>query len=111
MLEQALASRRVAIDRGRLAAATADTTPAPVATPDAPAASEVVVDWPPAPVPDSAVRVVVPAVAGNSVRAAALALHRRGFHVDLRGFGTVTRTDPSAGVQVPRGATVTVWTQ
>ena len=112
MLEQALASRRVAIDRARL------TGPAPAAQPaeSAPNASPsdnpaVVVSWPP--VADSAAipAVTVPAVVGNSIRQAALALHRRGFRVDLRGFGKVVRTDPTAGASAPRGATVAVWTQ
>ena len=39
----------------------------------------------------------VPDVAGRSVRDAALALHRRGFRVTLRGLGQVTRTLPAGG--------------
>ena len=36
----------------------------------------------------------MPEVLGASVRAAALALHRRGFRVELRGSGRVARTSP-----------------
>ena len=110
MLQQALASHRVAIDRSRLAAAdtvAAGTTVQEAAVPVAPA---VVVAWPlraadqgPAPLP-------VPDVAGESVREAALALHRRGFRVDLRGTGRAARTTPGPGDALAPGATVTVWT-
>jgi beta-lactam-binding protein with PASTA domain len=60
---------------------------------------------------DSTPRIPVPAVTGASVRQAALALHRRGFRVDLRGLGAVDRTEPAAGVSAIRGSTVTVWTR
>ena len=111
MLEQALASRRVAIDRGRLAPR--DTSPSPAATPvpaDPPADSRIVaVGWPyqsqdstPQPRP-------VPHVAGRSVRDAALALHRRGFRMRLQGMGTVLRTAPAGGELASPGASVTVW--
>ena len=113
MLEQSLASRRVAIDRARLTGDTGGTRargrdPAPPEPAPRPVA---VVPWPlpadtirPAPVP-------VPAVAGQGARAAALALHRRGLRVDLHGTGRVTRTDPAAGSSVTPGSTVTVWTE
>jgi cell division protein FtsI (penicillin-binding protein 3) len=113
MLQQALASRRVAIDRGRLTppasrvAATAashevgNPAPKPVT----------VVNWPyrstdsvPAPVP-------VPSVHGSSVRDAALALHRRGLRMRLEGLGRVTRTAPVAGELARPGASVTVWAE
>ena len=113
MLEQSLASRRVAIDRARL---TGDTTSRAAVRAVRSAGDEtprevVVVPWPlpvdtthPPPVP-------VPAVTGQGARAAALALHRRGLRVDLHGTGRVTRTDPSAGSSVAPGSTVTVWTE
>ena len=87
MLQQALASRRVAIDRGRLAArdSTGPETPAPFARPAGP--PPVVVSLPyRAPQQSDAPR-PVPDVAGRSIREAALALHRRGFRVSLRGLG------------------------
>jgi cell division protein FtsI (penicillin-binding protein 3) len=107
MLEQALASRRVAIDRGRLAA---PESPAPetkrlAAVPGLP---PVVVSLPyhaaeaddaPRPVPD---------VAGRSIREAALALHRRGFRVSLVGLGRVVRTVPAGGESARPGSAVLV---
>ena len=54
---------------------------------------------PPAPVPD---------VAGQSVRAAALTLHRSGFRVMLEGSGTAVTSRPVAGASALRGSTVTV---
>jgi hypothetical protein len=111
MLEQALASRRVAIDRARLAG-TPDSAPdLPVPAPDAGPAATVVVTWPEVPAADSAGTVTVPDVVGASVREAALALHRRGFRVDLHGLGAVDRTQPAAGASAARGATVSVWTR
>ncbi|HET7023758.1 MAG TPA: penicillin-binding transpeptidase domain-containing protein [Gemmatimonadales bacterium] len=112
MLEQALASRRVAIDRSRLTERLASSLPVAAAPdPTDPDPSMVVIPWPP--VPDSAAStpVTVPAVIGSTVRQASLALHRRGFRVDLRGLGLVERTDPGAGASAPRGTTITVWTR
>ena len=110
MLEQALASHRVAINRGRLAprdsAPPPDRPPEPAAPADAPV---VAVGWPyqlpdstpgPRPVPD---------VTGRSVREAALALHRRGFRMSLQGMGRVTRTAPAAGQQLRPGSSVVGW--
>jgi beta-lactam-binding protein with PASTA domain len=56
---------------------------------------------------DSAPR-PVPDVAGRSIREAALALHRRGFRVDLRGLGRVVRTVPGAGENARPGSPVLV---
>jgi beta-lactam-binding protein with PASTA domain len=50
--------------------------------------------------------VAVPQVVGLSVRAAALALHRRGFQVIASGTGSIARSSPSAGTKAPFGATV-----
>jgi len=109
MLQQALASRRVAIDRSRL-------TPRDSASPRAqrPAASpaglsRVVLSWPYQPDRQSAVTRAVPEVAGRPVREAALALHRRGFRVSLRGLGRVSRTLPAAGESAKAGTAVIVW--
>ena len=113
MLQQSLASRRVAIDRRRLAPPEVQLAPTPVsaAAGSAPRKPVVVVSWPyhrpdsrPDPVP-------VPSVDGRSVREAALALHRRGFRMSLRGLGRVVRTAPAAGEPAPPGASVTVWAE
>ncbi len=109
MLQQALASRRVAIDRGRLAARES-------AAPEArqPLAAEpagpppVVVELPYQPPGSSTAARPVPDVAGRSIREAALALHRRGFRVSLRGLGRVVRTVPAAGEAARPGSAVLV---
>jgi cell division protein FtsI (penicillin-binding protein 3) len=108
MLEQALASRRVAIDRGRLVAR--DTAARVLSTmPAEPARPVVTIRWPYEP-PDSALRPVpVPNVVGQSVRQAALALHRRGLRMSLRGLGRVARTAPAAGEVARPGTSVAVW--
>ena len=113
MLQQSLASRRVAIDRGRLAPPEVLATQGP-ASPAAGALARkpvVVVSWP-YQEPDSARSPVpVPSVSGSSVREAALALHRRGLRMTLRGLGQVVRTDPAAGETAPPGTSVTVWAE
>jgi beta-lactam-binding protein with PASTA domain len=53
----------------------------------------------------------VPDVIGRTLREAALALHRRGFRVILRGVGRVMRTSPAAGDSAPVGTAVIVWTE
>jgi hypothetical protein len=113
MLQQALASRRVAIDRGRLAPADARVTP--IVAPGSPVAGAskpvTVLSWPYRRAEGSAEPVAVPSVAGRSVRDAALALHRRGFRMSLRGMGRVVRTAPAEGESAPPGASVTVWAE
>lgn len=107
LLEQALASRSVALDRARLSAP-------PVA--GAPALDDrgvvpYVVPWPFH--PDTAAgarnRRVVPDVSGRPLREAVRALHRRGFRVVLRGWGAVEHTWPAAGDSAARGAVVTLF--
>lgn len=115
MLQQALASHRVAIDRARLAAA-GGVAPAaaPAASPIAPAETDetvVAVSWPYEAMPTPADARPVPDVTGRSVRDAALALHRRGFRMSLRGLGRVVRTQPAAGRPAAFGASVTVWAE
>ncbi len=111
MLEQALASHRVAINRSRLAPR--DTSRAPDRTPkSAPASSGapmVSVAWPYQRADSSGAPRPVPNVAGRSVRDAALALHRRGFRMSLQGMGRVIRTSPAAGHSARPGSSVTVW--
>jgi len=109
MLQQALASRRVAIDRGRLTVRDTvgpETTKPLAAAPAGP--PPVVVTLPyRAPEISTAAR-PVPDVAGRSIREAALALHRRGFRVNLRGLGRVVRTVPAAGENARPGSAVLV---
>ncbi len=112
MLDQVLATRTIAIDRSRFASrATPDSTLAAPAE-EAEPAPNVVMRWPRA---DSAstprLRLPVPNIIGNPVRRAVLALHRRGFEVDLRGGGKVIRTIPAPGDSTLTGGSVTVWAQ
>jgi cell division protein FtsI (penicillin-binding protein 3) len=109
MLQQALASRRVAIDRGRLVERDTAVPVTRKTLAEAPAGVPPVVISLPyrAPEPTNASR-PVPDVAGRSIRDAALALHRRGFRVNLRGLGRVVRTVPAAGESARAGSSVLV---
>jgi cell division protein FtsI (penicillin-binding protein 3) len=112
MLQQALASHRVAIDRARLAAR--DSAPDEAPEPETPAGQPVpvvAVPFPYHPADSTRQRLPVPSVTGRSVRDAALALHRRGFRVSLQGLGRVVRTVPAAGEAAWPGSSVTVWAQ
>jgi cell division protein FtsI (penicillin-binding protein 3) len=112
MLQQALASRQVAIDRARLAARDNPPESEPEADPGAGEARPVVaVSLPYQPSDSAPRRLPVPSVTGRSVREAALALHRRGFRVSLQGLGQVVRTVPAGGEEARRGSSVTVWAQ
>jgi cell division protein FtsI (penicillin-binding protein 3) len=109
MLQQALASRRVAIDRGRLAAQDTVEPVAPRALEEAPPGPPpVVVTLPYRPSQPSLALRPVPDVKGQSIREAALALHRRGFQVNLRGLGRVVGTVPGAGESARPGSSVVV---
>jgi cell division protein FtsI (penicillin-binding protein 3) len=110
MLDEALAARSIAINRGRLAGPADEAETAPGLEPEAPT-PQIVVGWPQVEAPPQRTRVPVPATVGAPVRRAVLALHRRGFEVDLHGGGTVTRTTPQAGDSATTGATVTVWAE
>jgi beta-lactam-binding protein with PASTA domain len=68
-----------------------------------------ILSWPSRRIDSAVVPRPVPNVLGRSVREAALALHRRGFRVSLRGLGRVSRTDPAMGESVMPGMTVIVW--
>jgi cell division protein FtsI (penicillin-binding protein 3) len=110
MLQQALASRRIALDHASLPQ-TATTPAEPLPQTGEGLTRGVVLSWPyEAPDPLEGAR-DVPEVAGRPVRQAALALHRSGFRVTLHGLGRVSRTLPSAGDKLPGGAVVTVWAQ
>jgi hypothetical protein len=51
----------------------------------------------------------VPDVEGRTLRAAALALHRRGFRVAVQGWGRAHHTWPGAGDSARAGSLVTVF--
>jgi cell division protein FtsI (penicillin-binding protein 3) len=112
MLEQALASHRVAINRGRLAqsdsAMAQEAEPVPAAPRGAPV---IAVSWPYKAETESSAPVPVPDVVGRSVREAALAIHRRGFRMSLRGLGRVTRTVPEGGQTGRPGTSIAVWAE
>jgi cell division protein FtsI (penicillin-binding protein 3) len=113
MLQQALASRRIGIDWSRLTRrdSAASLQPRKMATLPV-ASSRVVISWPYQPVRSSkAAAAPVPDIAGKPVRQAALALHRRGFRISLRGSGVVSRTAPPAGQTARPGTAVTVWAE
>jgi cell division protein FtsI (penicillin-binding protein 3) len=111
MLRQALAARGTPIDRTRVADAVVAATAVrePVADPDGPEA-QAVVAWPPASeaAAEASPAAEVPDVLGQDVRAAARALHRRGFRVRLEGRGLIAASDPAPGATLPLGRTVTL---
>ena len=112
MLQQALASRRIGIDRSRLTArhdASPVRTTRPVDT--LTGTSLVVLSWPFEPPRQDRTRSPIPDITGRPVREALHALHRRGFRVNLRGLGQVSRTMPPAGETAVAGTPVTVWAE
>lgn len=111
MLQQALASRQVAIDRNRLGIQSVPAQTRSVAEPSV-SVPVVAVAWPYQP-DRSAGRALaeVPPTGGMPLRRAVAALHRRGFKVVLRGSGRVVRTSPAAGDSVRVGRAVAVWAE
>jgi cell division protein FtsI (penicillin-binding protein 3) len=111
MLQQALASRRVAIDRSRLTVHDNRLRgeSGPAASPVSMA--RIVLSWPYNVAEVKVKPLPVPEVAGQSVREAAFALHRRGFRVNLHGLGRVSRTAPPGGEPALPGTAVTVWAE
>src|SRR6266481_9740824 len=112
MLEQALAARTVALDRARLSnvAPSAERREPPLDEPDG--VVPYVMQWPY--VPDTATAQpdrVVPNVTGRPLREAARTLHRRGFHVVVKGWGVIHHTWPAAGEHAAAGTTVTVFAE
>jgi cell division protein FtsI (penicillin-binding protein 3) len=111
MLQQALASRRVAIDRSRLAPRDSTLSRVQGVAAAPPGSPPVVLSIPYQPERTAREALPVPNVTGRPVREAALALHRRGFRVALRGLGRVSRTQPSGGEPATPGSAITVWTE
>jgi cell division protein FtsI (penicillin-binding protein 3) len=109
MLQQALASRRLAIEHTSI-----EQSPVALATTSRsrePTPSRVIVSWP-YHVPDALPGTrQIPQVDGQPVREATLALHRSGFRVSLKGLGRVSRTVPSPGEPARTGSTVLVWAE
>ena len=109
ILEAALATPGVTLDRGRLVRRWLPDSGGEAAGPPPAPEAGVIVAWPePAPARDSSAPVPVPDVAGASLRAAARALHRSGFQVRIEGWGRVVGTMPAAGAPLARGRTVVV---
>lgn len=110
MLSQALAARRTALDRVRLAGDRVE-RPARSSRTDAEDLPRTR-SWVAFPLADAAAAAattsVVPDVTGQSVRKAAEALYQRGFQVQLDGAGFVRRTVPAAGDSLTLGKVVTV---
>jgi cell division protein FtsI (penicillin-binding protein 3) len=107
VLQAALAASDAALDRGSLATRSPGDSLEPLTDSSAHTTQAVDDDTLPsvvlslanmrrAPAPITTPR-PVPDVRGLSARAAALALHRAGFRVDLNGLGTATSTAPAAG--------------
>jgi cell division protein FtsI (penicillin-binding protein 3) len=111
MLQQALASRRIAIEHTRVPSRDHGAAQESLPRNAEPTPSRVVLPWP-YQVPDTLPRDrLIPPVDGRPVREATLALHRSGFRVSLKGFGRVSRTLPTAGETAKAGTTVVVWTE
>jgi len=110
MLEQALAARTVALDRSRLSNVAASADRAPLDEPDG--VVPYVVQWPYA--PDTAATEpdrIIPNVTDRPLREAIRTLHRRGFHVVVKGWGVIHHTWPAAGEHVAPGTTITVFAE
>ncbi|HEX9754499.1 MAG TPA: penicillin-binding transpeptidase domain-containing protein [Gemmatimonadales bacterium] len=108
MLQDALAARRSALDRRRLALGVAGDSPPPSAEPPPRLATAPVVVRVPVVTPAPARRPVVeiPDVRGMPVRVAVLLLHRRGFRVALDGAGVVRGSSPEPGDSGRAGSVV-----
>lgn len=111
ILEAALATPDVTLDRSRLSRRQAPEEPEPPA--GAPrGAAPAVVEWPIEPKDSTPVGMVaVPPVLGLDVRAAVRALHRSGFRVKVEGWGRAAGTAPATGARAPAGSTVILRTE
>jgi hypothetical protein len=119
VLQAALAASDASLDRGTLATSrdslepVADSTPRVAAAEDDDTVPPAVLDLGgarKAPAPVAAAPRPVPDVQGLSVRAAAFALHRAGFNVQLDGYGAARATAPAAGTLAQSGTLVRVST-
>ncbi len=115
MLNEALAARRIAIDRSRfvepsVSLGTGSVSPTP--DPADESVATVVRSWPPVASEESAEPgVEIPQVMGLTVRQAVLQLHRLGFRVSLKGTGDrIVQAAPAGGQTLTRGGKVIIWT-
>ena len=115
MLNEALAARRIAIDRSRfveppVSAGSGSVGPAPDPA-DEPVAT-VVTRWPPVALEKPSEPLAeIPQVIGLTVRQAVLRLHQRGFRVSLKGTGDrIVQAAPAGGRTLARGGKVIIWT-
>jgi cell division protein FtsI/penicillin-binding protein 2 len=110
MLEQALASRTITLDRARRSVAIV-AAPSPEAMEDDGGLAPYVVPWPfdPDTISDRAAGKIIPDVTGRPVRDAVRTLHRRGFRVVLRGWGDADHTWPAARASAAAGSIVTLF--
>ena len=112
MLRQALAARKTALDRAKLAEDQIEIKKPQAGREAAREQGAAPATWtvfPIRPDPVGPLRAtVVPDVVGEPARTAAAALQRRGFQVKLEGAGVVRKTMPEAGDSLGIGRTVTV---
>lgn len=104
VIEQTLAARTTALDPRRLGLEAAPPAAPAIGTGSVP----YVMAWPPAPDTAPPAARAVPNVKGLDLRAAARALHERGFEARVEGWGIVTGTMPVAGTRAAPGTVVTV---
>jgi cell division protein FtsI/penicillin-binding protein 2 len=115
MLNEALAARKIAIDRSRFVDRPAPVSTGPVDPGPAPnddVVATVVRSWPPVPGEDPADQeATMPEVVGLTVRQAVLQLHQHEFQVSLKGTGDrIVRSSPARGQTLARGGKVVIWT-
>lgn len=111
MLQQALASRRIAIEHTELPGSAHRSPLESLSRKPDPTPSRVVLSWPYRMTDSLPGEQPIPPVDGRPVREATLALHRSGFRVSLKGLGRVSRTTPAVGQAAKVGTTVVVWTE
>jgi cell division protein FtsI (penicillin-binding protein 3) len=105
VLQQLLATRSSVLDRTRLSTERAQSAEV-IAPSDR--STLWVTEWPRTTAPGSPQLRAVPDVEGLTVRAAARAMHDAGLRVQLRGWGTVQATEPTADSEVPSGTLIHV---
>lgn len=111
VLEQLLAARTGALDRGRLTRQVTPPPPAASRRRDEPTWGPFAFAWPdPAPVPEPAAA-RVPDVVGLSLREAVGRVHRAGLRARVEGRGEIVRTRPAAGASVAGRSIVTLYAQ
>jgi cell division protein FtsI (penicillin-binding protein 3) len=110
VLEQVLAARTGALDRGRLTVAAPPAAPAHRAVEDQ-GWQRYVFAWPQTGRVEPPAPRRVPNVVGLSLREAVGRLHRAGLRARTSGFGRVVRTAPAVGDSVAAGTLVTVYAQ